>query len=495
MKYLQRLWNDRDHPTFTDVSSLIFLLITFGTIAFIFRGWDQPFIQDRTLHIYSAQEIARGRIPYVDFFNIHPPAGIMLIAIPMWIFPGLRTGTGPAIVHSGLTIIWSSISLIAIYYVAKRLRNNWITGLIAGFIWIGLTPLFLRHFSVGQNRLLVVTSLLLTTVFLQQKKFYWAGFSLAVGFMTYYPTILGIAAVFTTLLFLPKREGFHGFFTFCGGFLTVTAVILLWLVWRGALIPWFNTTLLWPFVSLSGSTNHQIDNISFFGNFPKFFQTMQKGYQFHDVNVSWIPLLGGIAFIHYIISILIQKEKRFSQLLEPKSSPVLVMTIMYLLYFGVESGLLDTFMLQSFIAIWVAWEIASVLEIVYPVSNWQYRIGVLIIALVFGSLNIRLIKAYQEVYNTGLHPRWKSFILDEERSIHTQVAAGQTFLHFVPPEKKIIVLGDMWFNIVNDRENPTLIYHMGQKMQLSAHLAGVIPPEIDLYQYIANQEPEIYWRT
>jgi hypothetical protein len=146
------------HTDALTITALLTVLI-FETL--YLRGWTYLIFGDRSFHLYSAQEIARGRIPYADFFNLHPPLALMLLALPMWIFPKLMTGVGPVYVHITWTVLWTAAGVVATYYIGKRLSGSWLGGALAGWLLVGLTPLLIIHAVVGENRILIVTAIVL----------------------------------------------------------------------------------------------------------------------------------------------------------------------------------------------------------------------------------------------------------------------------------------------------------------------------------------------
>lgn len=480
----------------SDLTAIVFLLLLLVGVAFLLQGWNQPLIKDRTFHLYSSQEIARGRIPYVDFFNIHPPMGIILSAIPMWLFPNLRTGEGPALTHSALTIIWSALGVIAMYFISKRINNgNWLAGLLAALIWLLLTPVFLREFSVGQNRLLVVSALLLTTALLQNGKWFWAGLSLGVGFMTYYPAILGAATIVIVFQGRKSSKWFLKIVQFSAGFFTLVGSIAFWLAWKGAFFPWINVTLRWPLAlvigdSLAGGSSGP----SILDRFGQLIILLPKSYQAGSINLGWLPILGLFAFFGFSFYFLSSGERRKIFFTDKTSFPVVVMTSMFMLYNLVETGILDFFMLDSFLTIWAAMALTLLLSNIKSISAKKYRVSVISLALVIGISGLLLVITIKNVFEFGNLRKWREPLQTNSAHINltNQIAASDALFSHIGSEKQIIVLGDLWLLITSGRENPSPFYHTGEKMRLSAKLAGYISSENDIYDELAEINPDMF---
>lgn len=477
-----------------DLTVLSVFILVVIVYAFQLGGWNQPLILDRTFHLYSAQLVAKGAIPYIDYFNVHPPLGIMLIAFPMYLFPGLQTGAGPSIVHSIWTILWSIGGIIALYYIAKKITGSWLGGLLSISFWMFLTPLFVRHYSVGQNRILVTSSILIAMALLQRGKWLWAGFSLAFGFMTYYPSALaGIAVI---LLILGQKswvQRLKATAKFSAGFFTIVGMVLLWLLYKGALVEWFDVTLRWPFALEAVKANIDKSFLdSFIDRHDGLLRILRKGYKIRDVNLIWLPIAGVAGCVYFFIKTTIQKNLRTADLFISKEiAPAFITTAMFYLYLLVEKGPLDGLILESFLTIWVS---VLIIDIVSPLKNISftgYYSSFAIIYVVLILFGFKLFNTMTSVFDRGVHILWRKENLEYRGSVHLQTEASQKLFENYSREKKILVLGDLWFLNVTNRENPSRFYHTGKKMQLAAELAEYVTPEKDIWDELAELNSDL----
>jgi hypothetical protein len=477
---------------FTVLSVTILISILY---ALQLKGWTQPYISDRTFHLYSSQMIAKGAIPYVDFFNVHPPAGIMLTALPMYLFPSLQVGVGPALVHSVLTMIWSFCATISLYFIAKRITSTWVGGLLCVTFWMYLTPLFVRHYSIGQNRLLVISCILITIALLQGKRWYWAGFSLAMGFMTYYPAALaGVAVLFVIAGQKTWQERIKASALFLAGFITLSGIILLWLSEKGALGAWFDVTLRWPFAFGEVASSNVKRSLSKFliNSNISIKNIIINGYKFWDVNLLWIPIGGVIGYFYFTLKQIISKNKKITALLfSDKIAPVFLTTLMFYFYLLVEKGPLDPLLLESLLTVWISFLLIEVTSFVKSYSVVGYSCSFIIISITLSFFSYKLFATMNTLFQETMHPMWRDWHLEYSNSTYLQTKASQEIVKTYSADKNILVLGDLWFLNASNRKNASNFYHTGGKMMLAAQLSGNIDKKENLWHKLADLNSDL----
>ncbi len=478
----------------TDFTILSLFIVGIIIFALELGGWRQPLIVDRTFHLYSSQMIAKGAVPYVDYFNVHPPLGVMLIALPMYIFPGLQFGVGPSIVHSGITLLWSIAGVIALYYIAKRITGTRLGGLLSISFWIFLTPLFIRYFSVGENRLLVVSSILMAMALLQRSKWYWAGFSLAIGFMTYYPTALaGLAVILVVLGQNYWKDRFRAAAIFSAGFFTVTGLVALWLLYKGALLACIDVTMRWPFEIGFGNPNVER---TFVESIVKRYQGLLKvflmSYSFWGINMLWIPIGGCLGLIFFVIKNIKRNDVTVADFfLSEKIAPPFVATIVFFLYVLVERGPLDAIMLECFLTIWISLFILEMLSLLRGYSFIGYCASFLILYGCMFLFGYKIFDSMSTLFERGATPNWRIKVKNYDGSVHLQTEAGEKLFESYPEDKNILVLGDLWLLNVTNRDNQSHFYHTGRKMRLAAELAGYATPENNVWNQLATLDSDL----
>jgi hypothetical protein len=469
----------RAHKDALTITALLTVLL-FET--FYLRGWTYPILGDRSFHLYSAQEIARGRIPYVDFHNNHPPLAIMLIALPMWIFPKLMTGAGPAYVHIAWTVLWTAIGVVATYHVGKRITGSWLGGALAGWLLVGLTPLLIIHAVVGENRILVISAMIMAVAFMQRDRWFWAGLAVGIGFMTYYPTLL--AATGAWVLITGKRgpSRWRGLGHFGLGLAVPVAFTLSWLAARQALSPWISDTLRW-LVPYGVQTSSGILGEGASGLGARLSHSTQTFSRAYSSVGDWILIIAALCYFAFIIVALVKPGRRLTVWSDPKTVPMLMVSTLSISYTLIEGGEGDRMLALPFIAAWAAFGITSILKFIEAWHIGFNRAGLMALTAFSVVSSGRVLGNIRQEISVGKRGGV------EGTNLQTQIRATDALEAFLPPKTHKLVMGELWPLVISGQENASSFYHCGPKMRLAAKLSGTVADSI--YEEVLRARPGI----
>jgi len=146
-------------------------------------------VDDEAIYLTAGQKILRGGLMYVDIFD-HKTLGIYYLAVATIKFFGASIWS-----WRFLLMIWVLASLVAFYFLAKRLFNRRIA--IWAVIFLALltsTPLI--EGNVGNSEILMILPTILGISVGLNKKFVLSGIFFSLAFLFKAPAILDFTAFF-----------------------------------------------------------------------------------------------------------------------------------------------------------------------------------------------------------------------------------------------------------------------------------------------------------
>jgi hypothetical protein len=92
---------------------ILALLLLFFTALMMFSA--RPLLSDDGVHLYSAHLLARGRLPYRDFFHAHPPLHLAPLAVLARCF-----GSGAFAALKAWTFLAAEVQLVCLWWISCR---------------------------------------------------------------------------------------------------------------------------------------------------------------------------------------------------------------------------------------------------------------------------------------------------------------------------------------------------------------------------------------
>lgn len=464
-----------------DALIVLSLLILLVLELIYLRGWTYPIIGDRTLQIYPAQEIARGRLPYIDFSYNHPPFPLMLAALPMWIFPSLSVGKGPAWVHQALTFIWACGGIVGVYFIGKQLMNNRVGGALAGWLLVGLTPLLVLEAAEGENSILVVSAVVLAVALMQHDRWLWAGIATGIGAMTSYPALLAMAGAWVLFAQYQGRDRWRRIGLFLVGVAAPVAITAGWLAARRSLGPAISETMRWPVAYALGLGEELVGKKAslHIAGLGKMVRDLALAYYGKG---GWILVAATFGLGAFVVNGL-KRGQRDALWKNPATVPPLILCILTMIYLFVESGELDSFLVLPFVAVWAAFGFKSAIHIAGTWRTWLARtlaVLIIIISVFFSGLMTASAQkriATSKTTNVG------------QVSLQTQVDATQALEKYLSPGQGLQVMDELWPLVLSGRENVSPFFHTGPKIELAARLSGDAPKGI--FWQVIDDSPDV----
>ena len=181
--------------------------IGLGVVAFIFRVWHlgnpKGFVFDEVYYAQNAHSLLLHGVELdpktgVGQFIVHPPVGKWMIAIGIKIFGYHEFGWRISAALVG------TVSIVMIFYIAKRLFNNYFLALAAGIL-MSADGIHLVMSRTGLLDIFLMFFTLLGFFFLLRNQHYLAGFSLGLATATKWSGIYYLVAYLGFSLYVDYR--------------------------------------------------------------------------------------------------------------------------------------------------------------------------------------------------------------------------------------------------------------------------------------------------
>lgn len=193
---------------------LAYLLLVTGLIATFFIRWqfiDLPFDRDEGTYIYAGQQILRGAIPYVDFYEIKPPSIFYSYALLIAIFGSTVKG-----IHLAFTAV-VLLTQILLFLLLKRHINSFAAAfgsIVAGVI--SFVPSFYGFAALSEHliNLCLVLAFLLLQEGLDNKRSVWlaaSGFAFAWMVLIKQTTVIFLPAYLFLFWILSREKSDKGY--------------------------------------------------------------------------------------------------------------------------------------------------------------------------------------------------------------------------------------------------------------------------------------------
>ncbi|MBI2845903.1 MAG: hypothetical protein HYX86_05095 [Chloroflexi bacterium] len=454
----------------------LFLLFLGSLFTFWQFGIDwQHITPDKSMQTYIAQEITRGHTPYLSVIFPKTPLTPLLSALAIFLGDGLNL---PDIISVRiLFLVLGSLGVVFTFLVAKIISPDFWPRLASAFTLLGF-GLWGIHAATGAEPKILVTLLGLITIWaLAGKRWFWAGLTASLAFLTWQPAaiyqILALAMPFGSI----RGERRQALLSAIIGLILPLALISLYLLASGALLPAFRQTILSQFAYLAeggggwtaGSGVGRFLEIS-----GDFLALRPRGWG----GESWLAILGLIGWLGLTFQAL-------SSLRRPVSSSnpwLLIVSGLFWLIFSLRDidGLVDLVPLLPYLAVGVGWLVRQTISFIRKLSLSQTNSDIAnrylpilanIVILAYGLQDIPLDKSLYPV--TLQDQTVKASLLDSYLGSNGQVQA----------------IGDLSLLVLSERQNLTPLIHLGPKhYNLLLNEPGGLEAILDR---IASEKPEV----
>lgn len=183
------------------VPCLLFILTAYVYSRYGFWG---TLLRDDALYIYGGRRLAEGIPPYLGIFDFKGPITPMVTGIGVVISNWL--GWDDVYTIRLLFLLISSLAVVAIYQLGKRLFQSQRVGIFAALTCLGFFAFAKAAASGPRPKTLVVLFGTLSLLFTSRKMWFWAGFLGALSALTWQPA--GIFMLVTILIaaMQPREE-------------------------------------------------------------------------------------------------------------------------------------------------------------------------------------------------------------------------------------------------------------------------------------------------
>ena len=185
---------------------LAFLLLALAVTVAIALGYnalDFPLIGDSQHYFYMSERVASGVSPYPSHFDPKPAASLLLTGGAIYI--GRIVGMPDVIAARLISLLVLAVSGWTAWRLTRYLTRSpkvAVLAFLAIFAFAGFV-----EWSVISSRpkVFLVMFMLLTMLFFAQGRFFWAGLSAALAFLTWQPALILMGILVFVLLLYPGR--------------------------------------------------------------------------------------------------------------------------------------------------------------------------------------------------------------------------------------------------------------------------------------------------
>lgn len=186
---------------------ILVVSITLALMMRMFLGILRYFDPDEFAHFHWAFHFIIGQKPYHDFFIYHIPF-YQWFLLPLFLLP-----QGPGAVIAARLLMFSvfGASLIAVYFITKKISRNTTTGLFAVFI-ASIFPIMIdKSIEIRPDMLMVLLYLIPLTLLVRKqtetnRKAFIAGFILGLCVMVYQKILFAVPALVLLFLWEPLKS-------------------------------------------------------------------------------------------------------------------------------------------------------------------------------------------------------------------------------------------------------------------------------------------------
>jgi len=178
-----------------------------------------------------------GYLLYKDMIHPYPPVLTIALSIVYKLF-GYKL-----IVLKVFTWLIILVNDVLVYLIAKKITKKNAFALASLSLYVLVQP-FLEGNQLWFD-LAIVPTVLFSTYYLLQKKYFWSGLFLGVAILT--KQTAGLYLIFGMAYIACKEKNFKKVLEFVIGPIILFAILIVRLITEGAVLGFFNWTLIYPF--------------------------------------------------------------------------------------------------------------------------------------------------------------------------------------------------------------------------------------------------------
>lgn len=360
----------------------ILLIVLVSAFVYIQYGFNGSLQRDDAIYLYSGQQVARGLPPYVGIFDHKGPVTPLLAGLGVSLAHALRADDIFAVRLLFLGI--SILVIVSTYLLTRMLFNSHHTGLLTAFFFLNFWG-FGRHAVSGPRaKTPMVMFELLSLRLTARKSWFWAGFTGALGFLTWQPAVIyPLTTLFLALVQAGNQtQRIKQFVNTLLGISLPLALITIYFVIQDAFVDFWGGMFLFNLSYLNRT------GTSLVGNIKGFLAAIYEGYP----TVSIPILIGFLAIIFIFFRRLQQHQNRFFVWLAEDHFAGLLLTFPVPFFWSLLDfqGYADFYIFLPYAAIGFGWFLQQALqavaqqESVAPIMKHLLFIGVCL-ALVGGA--------------------------------------------------------------------------------------------------------------
>ena len=167
-----------------------------AAIAYGQYGFHGELMRDQGNHLYAGQRMPDGLPPYVSIFNHKTPAPTLLAGLG--VTAARRLHQDDIYTVRLLFFVISCLTVVAVYWLARYLLRSERAGLLAGATFLCFLPFAVSASAGPQPKTPIILFESLALLFTSRKRWFWAGLSGSLAFLTWQPT--GIYPLVTLLI-------------------------------------------------------------------------------------------------------------------------------------------------------------------------------------------------------------------------------------------------------------------------------------------------------
>ncbi len=422
-----------------------------GVLLYSRYSIEQRLSRDEAIYTYAAEQLRRGRPPYVSIFDPKGPGAAIVGGLGAWLAHLL----GANEIHGirAVYFVCSCLTVVAVYLLAQRLFRSVAAGVVGAAVFASFI-VFARAAIGGPDAktpgmLAVVLSMWLLT----RRQWLLAGVLAGVGFLVWQPLLIYfVVAVLMPVLVVDGRDKWRAAARAAAGVLIPWVLVGIYLAVAGALDKAYEATVLFPLTGIHKrpfSLSRSLGNIR---------DVILQNY---GVRSSWLLALGiGALFVVATVRFARSDRPVLERVRDPLVCVVLVTGLFEFAYaiYDFQGGP-DTIPFTPYAALGAAAVFGLLRDLLStPVARRAVILGAAVFALVVAA------RAWVQFGND----------VGNNRLLKVQVAQGCLIEQIAGNGRPFYSLGDPTVFAVTGRRSPDRFIYFGEYVDMWKihHLRG-----------------------
>lgn len=420
---------------------LIFLgLVLLSLVVFWQGGLDlQPMTPDKSMQIYIAQEITRGHPPYVAVIFPKTPLAPLLSALA--ITAGNWLGLMDVLAVRGLFLLLGSLGVASTFMVAKYISSDPMLRLAPPLTLLGFRLWETHTITGAEPRILLMLLGLLSLWALAEERWFLAGLTSSLAFLTWQPAGFYVVLALATPLWITRKA--REFIRALAGASLPLALLAIYLLANQAFLPALRQTVGGQFAYLLESGSWDL------GRGLAQLSTVTINYLSRPGAEVGFVILGSIGWLGFTAKSLLSRNFR-AKPAAINPFPLLLSGYGWLVFSLRDlDGPVDLLPLLPYLALGLGSLLGEVLDSVKK----KVAARTLVVAQGLVLLSILGYGLQELALQRGI----PSFTLQEQMERATILDA------YLGEEGEVQAIGDLSLLVLSERRNLTPVIHLGPK--------------------------------